>query len=75
MRRMGKLCGVGLLGIIVTGMTLWGVGALSYSPLPAPLGSVLAAVFGLATAGAFLVLPHRRRTLLSDTHTRPDRAG
>lgn len=42
MRRLGKLFGVGLLGILVTGMTLWGVGALSYSPLPAPLGHGLA---------------------------------
>jgi len=64
MRRLGKLFGVGLLGIIVTGMTLWGVGALSYAPLPAPLGHGLAAALGLAPAGAFLGLPHRRRTLL-----------
>ena len=64
MRRLGKVCGVGLLGIIVTGMTLWGMGALYYSPLPTPLGSVLAVTFGVATAGAFLGLSHRRRTLL-----------
>lgn len=64
MRRIGKVCGVGLLGVIVTSMTLWGLGALAYAPLPAPLGSVLAAVFGLATAGAFLGLSHHRRTLL-----------
>jgi hypothetical protein len=64
MRRIGKLCGVGLLGLVVTGMTLWGMGALYYSPLPAPLRGGLAATFGLATAGAFLGLPHRRRTLL-----------
>jgi hypothetical protein len=53
-----------LLGIVVTGMTLWGMGALYYSPLPALLRSVLAATFGLATAGAFLLLPYRRHTLL-----------
>ena len=45
-------------------MPLWGMGALYYSPLPTPLGEGLAAAFGLATAGAFLGLAHRRRTLL-----------
>ena len=64
MRRLGKVIGVGLLGLVVTGMTLWGVGALYYSPLPTPLHGGLAATFGLATAGAFLGLAHRRRTLL-----------
>ena len=38
----------------MTGMTAWGMGALSYAPLPAPLGTLLALTFGLATAGAFL---------------------
>jgi hypothetical protein len=61
---MAKLVGVGLLGIIVTGMTLWGVGVLSYSPLSTPLRGWLAAAFGLATAAVFLGLSHRRRTLL-----------
>ena len=42
MRRRGKLFGVGLLGLVVTGMTVWGMGALSSSGLPAPLHSVLA---------------------------------
>ena len=42
MRRRGKLFGVGLLGLVVTGMTVWGMGALSSSGLPAPLRSVLA---------------------------------
>src|SRR4030095_7367048 len=64
MRRMCKVLGVGLLGLVVTGMTLWGMGALYYSPLPTPLREGLAAAFGLATAGAFLGLAHRRRTLL-----------
>ena len=64
MRRLGKV-GVGLLlGAVVTGMTLWGMGALYYSPLPTLLRQLLAMAFGLATAGAFLGLPHRRRTLL-----------
>ena len=48
MRRLGKRGGGGLLAIVVTGMTLWGMGALSYSALPALLHSVLAATFGLA---------------------------
>lgn len=63
MRRIGKILGVGLLGMAVTGMTLWGMGALYYSELPALLRSVLAAAFGLATAGAFLGLSHRRTFL------------
>jgi hypothetical protein len=64
MRRLGKVCGGLLLGVVVTGMTLWGMGALYYSPLPTLLCQLLATAFGLATAGAFLVLPHRRWTLL-----------
>jgi hypothetical protein len=63
MRRMGKVVGVGLLAIAVTGMTVWGMGAL-YSPLPTLLRGGLAAAFGLATAGASVGLSHRRRTLL-----------
>lgn len=34
MRRLGKVGGGLLLGAVVTGMTLWAMGALSYSPLP-----------------------------------------
>jgi Domain of unknown function (DUF4105) len=64
MRRMGKWFGVLLLGGGVTGMTVWGMGALYYSPLPTLLRELLAITFGLATAGAFLGLSHRRRTLL-----------
>jgi hypothetical protein len=64
MRRLGKRIGVGLLGLVVTSMTLWGMGALYYSPLPTPFREGLAAVFGLATVGAFVGLPHRRRALL-----------
>jgi hypothetical protein len=59
MRRLGKVVGVGLLGIVVTGMTVWGMGALYYSALPVLLRGVLAVTFGLATVGAFLLLPHR----------------
>ena len=64
MRRMGKVFGGLLLGAVVTGMTVWGMGALYYAPLPPRLRGPLALTYGLATAGAFLVLPYRRRTLL-----------
>jgi hypothetical protein len=64
MRRLGKVGGGLLLGAVVTGMTLWGMGALYYSPLPTLLRPLLALAFGLATAGAFLGLRRRRRTLL-----------
>ena len=64
MRRRGNLCGVGLLGLVVIGMTVWGMGALSSSGLPALLRRVLATTFGLAPAGAFLGLSHGHRTLL-----------
>ena len=48
MRRLGKIVGVGLLGLVVTGMILWGMGVLYYSQLPTPLRGGLAAAFGLA---------------------------
>src|SRR5215468_12399266 len=64
MRRLGRVCGYLLLGAMVAGMTLWGMGALYYSPLLPLLRQLLALTFGLATAGAFLVLPRRRWTLL-----------
>jgi hypothetical protein len=47
MRRRGNLFGVGLLGLVVIGMTVWGMGALSSSRLPALLRRVLATTFGL----------------------------
>ena len=64
MRRIGKGCGVLLLGAIVIGMTVWAMGVLYYAPLPPRLRGPLALMFGLATAGAFLALPRRRWTLL-----------
>ena len=70
MRRMGKWLGVLLLGAVVTGMTVWGMGALYYSPLPTLLRELLAMTFGLATAGAFLALLHRRRTHLGFVRVR-----
>jgi Domain of unknown function (DUF4105) len=53
-----------LVGVVVTAMTVWGAGALYYSPLPGQvLRAALSAVFVGATALAFLLLPNRRRTL------------
>src|SRR5262249_49926206 len=63
MRRLGKVCGGLLLGAVVTGMTLWGMGALYYSPLPTLLRRLRAWTLGRPPAGAFLALPHRRRPL------------
>jgi hypothetical protein len=64
MRHLGKVFGVLLLGAVVTGMTVWAMGALYYAPLPPRWRGPLALTFGLATAGAFLGLPRRRWTLL-----------
>ena len=53
------------LGGVITAMTVWGVGALYYDgPANELLRSMLAAAFGLGTLGAFVWLPHRRRTLV-----------
>ncbi len=65
MRRMGTILGVLLLILAVTIMTLWGIGALYYAEtINSSLRPALAAAFGLATLGAFVFLPYRRRTLL-----------
>ena len=64
MRHMRKIVGVLLLGAVVTGMTLWAMGALYYMPLLPRLRGLLALAFGAATAVAFLGLPRRRWTLL-----------
>jgi len=54
-----------LLGIIIVGMTAWGAGAIYYSPLPSEsLRTVLAALFALGTALAFLFLHNRGWTLV-----------
>ena len=62
MRRLGTWCGVLLLGGVVTGMTLWGMGALYYSPLPTLLRQLLAITFGLVTgrgvSGSIAPPPH-----------------
>ena len=65
MRRIGRLFGIALIALLVTGMTAWSVLAIYYSDLPGEsLRGVLASVFGVGTAGAFLVVPNRRRTLV-----------
>jgi hypothetical protein len=54
-----------LIGIAMAAMTIWGVGALYYSPLvSAPLRPVLAALFAIAIPLAFLMSSDRRWTLL-----------
>ncbi len=64
MRYLGRLLVVGALSLFVAGLTGWGVLAVYYSDLPGQtVRTTLAAVFGLGTAAAFLVLPNRRRTL------------
>ncbi len=60
-----RFLGIACIGLAVTGATLWGALAIYYSPLPgAPLRLALAAAFALGTAGAFLFLRNRRRTLV-----------
>jgi uncharacterized protein DUF4105 len=50
---------------VVAGMTLWGAGAIYYSPIPGgAFRTALAIAFAAGTALAFLVLPRRGRTLL-----------
>jgi hypothetical protein len=60
-----RFLGIACVGLAVTGATLWGALAIYHSPLPgAPLRLGLAVAFALGTGGAFLVLRHRRRTLV-----------
>lgn len=55
-----------LLGIAVTGATLWGVGALYYSPLvPPQWRAIAAATYGVVTIAAFTLLPFPRRTAIA----------
>ena len=54
-----------LIGIAVAAMTIWGVGALYYSPMvPEAWRSVAAGGYAALTVSAFLFLPRRRRTLV-----------
>jgi len=53
------------LGVVVTGMTAWGAGAIYYAPVPGPTArTALALAFTVGTVLAFLLLPGRRRTLV-----------
>ena len=54
-----------LFAVIVTAMTIWGAGALYYSPLlPEKLRALAAVSYAGLTLFAFLLLPRRGRTLL-----------
>jgi hypothetical protein len=65
MKKFAKLIGLLALIPVVVLMTAWGVLAIYWSNPPAGLlRTVSAALFGLATALAFLCLPNRRRTLV-----------
>lgn len=55
-----------LLGITITAITLWGVGALYFSPLlPARWRAFAAASYGTATILAFALLPWPGRTAIA----------
>jgi hypothetical protein len=55
-----------LLGITITGTTVWGVGALYFSPLsPAKWRAFAAASYGAATILAFALLPFPGRTAIA----------
>jgi hypothetical protein len=62
--RIARIAGLGLVGLLVAGMTAWGAAALHWSDLPdARLRDGLAALFAGGTLLAFVLLPNRRRTL------------
>jgi hypothetical protein len=66
LRGTARLVGLVAVGIGVAGMTAWCAGALYYSTRGGSrTGAILAIGFVLSTALAFLLLPHRRRTLLA----------
>jgi hypothetical protein len=55
-----------LLGTTITATTLWGVGALYFSPLlPARWGAFVAASYGAASILAFALLPDPDRTAIA----------
>ena len=55
-----------LLGITITAITLWGVGALYFSPLlPARWRTIAAASYGTASILAFALLPYPGRTAIA----------
>ena len=62
-RALLRLVGYLLLGVAIAILCLWTTGALYYSNLPWPaVRSVMAIGFAVATVGAFVFLPRRRRT-------------
>ena len=65
MKRFCGLCAVTALSLLVAGLTVWAMCALYYSDIQSSMfRACLAGLFGLATAGAFALLPGRRRTLI-----------
>ena len=57
-----------LVAVVVTAMTIWAVGALYYSPLvPENWRFLVAVSYAVITIAAFLLLPHRVRTLFGFT--------
>jgi len=63
-RRLARMLGAAVVGLIVAGMTGWAAFAIFYSDLPsARLRTALAWAFAGATVLAFAVVPRRRRTL------------
>jgi hypothetical protein len=64
-RAAARVAGLIAVGMGVAGMTAWCAAALYYSARGGSrTGAILAIGFLLATALAFLLLPHRRRTLV-----------
>ena len=60
-----RAVGIACLALTVAGATIWAAFAIYYSGPPSlALRLGLAATFALGTVGAFLFLPHRRRTLV-----------
>jgi hypothetical protein len=57
-----RILAIILTGIIVFVMAVWGTLAIYYSNLP--WAALLAGIFALGSACAFMLLPNRRRTLL-----------
>ncbi len=64
MRRLGRGALIGLVALLVAGLTAWGALFLACSNLPgAPLRVTLAAALALGTPAAFLLVKRRRRVL------------
>jgi hypothetical protein len=62
MRWLGKMLCWFLIGLVVLGMSAWGLGAIYYAgPTDSLLRSLLTAVYGLVSIGAFVLLLRHRR--------------